>query len=178
MKPVMMFLVALAVASVTHGQSNPLSAELKAQYDNSKSTITKSAERMPEADYSFKPAEGNTRTFGQIIAHIADVQFALCSAAKGEQKRSTAEQTKTSKADITAALKESFDYCDSVYDSLTDASAIQMVKMFGRDQSRLGVLYFNLMHNNEMYGQVVAYYRAKNMVPPSTADRPARGGKK
>src|SRR5215469_2203318 len=130
MRLLIMPLAALVAASVMNGQTNPLSAELKAQYDSSKSTITKSADRMPDADYGFKPAEGNTRTFGQIVAHIADVQFALCAAAKGEQKRSDAEQTKKSKADITAALKESFDYCDSVYDSLTDAAAAQMVKMF------------------------------------------------
>jgi hypothetical protein len=63
--------------------------------------------------------------------------------------------------------------------SITDANAAQMVKMFGRDETKLGTLYFNIIHDNEMYGQIVTYYRARNMVPPSTADRPARaGGKK
>ncbi len=177
MKSTMMFLVALAGASAVYGQ-NPLSTELKQQYTASKGNIANSADRMPDADYSFKPAEGNTRTFGQIIGHIADVQLAICSAAKGEQKRGDAEKTKTSKADLVAALKESFDYCDSAYDSLTDTTATQMVKMFGRDQTKLGTLYFNVIHNNEMYGQIVAYYRAKGMVPPSTADRPNMGNKK
>ena len=36
----------------------------------------------------------------------------------------------------------------------------------------------NIIHDNEMYGQIVAYYRAKGMVPPTTADRPAMGKKK
>ena len=164
---------ALAAVSAIYAQ-NPLSSEMKAQYDSSKDAITKSAERMPDANYSFKPAEGNTRTFGQIIGHIADVQLALCGAAKGEQKHGDAENSKTSKTDLTAALKESFDYCDGAVNGLTDATAIQMVKVFGRDMSKLGTLYFNVIHNNEMYGQIVAYYRAKNMVPPSTSDRPAR----
>src|SRR5580700_2134632 len=70
-------LAALSAASVMYAQ-NPLTSELKAQYDQSKDVITKAAERMPEPNYSFKPAEGNTRTFGQIIGHTADVQFALC----------------------------------------------------------------------------------------------------
>src|SRR5580700_7374025 len=128
---------ALAAASAMYAQ-NPLSSEMKAQYDSSKDAITKSAERMPDANYSFKPAEGNTRTLAQIIGHIADVQLALCSAAKGDQRRGDAEKTKTSKADLVAALKESFDYCDGVYDSMTDAAATQMVKMFGRDETKLG----------------------------------------
>jgi len=176
MKTVTIF-AALAAASVMYAQ-NPLTSELKAQYTSAKDEITKSAERMPEADYSFKPAEGNTRTFGQIIGHIADANLAMCAAVKGEQKRGDAEHAKTSRADLVAALKESFDYCDGAVNSLTDADAAQTVKMFGRDQSKLGVLYANVIHDNEMYGQIVAYYRAKNMVPPSTADRPARGGKK
>jgi uncharacterized damage-inducible protein DinB len=167
----------LATASAVYAQ-NPLSDELKAQYNQSKDTITKAADRMPEANYSFKPAEGNTLTFGQIIGHIIDVQFAICGAAKGEQKQSDAQQTKTTKADLTAALKASFDYCDTAFNPLTDATATQTIKMFGRDQSRLGTLYFDVIHNTEMYGQIVVYYRAKNMVPPSTADRPARGGGK
>lgn len=178
MKSVTVFLVALGSALALCAQDNPLSAELKAQYNSSKANITKAADRMADADFGFKPAAGNTRTFAQIIGHIADVQLALCSAAKGEQKSGTAERTKTSKTDLVAALKESFDYCDEVYNALTDATAVQMTKMFGRDQSRLGTLYFNVIHNNEMYGQIVAYYRAKNMVPPSTADRPAPAGKK
>ncbi len=86
--------------------------------------------------------------------------------------------TKTTKADVVTALKASFDYCDGAYDGLTDATATEQIRMFGGMRSRLSALYFNLMHDNEMYGQVVVYYRAKGMVPPSTADRPAMGKKK
>ena len=176
MKSKMIMLGVFAGATALFGQ-NPLSSELKMQYAASKTTIMNSATRFGDADYGFKPAEGNTRTFGQLIGHIADVQLAICSAAKGEQKRGGAEKTKTTKADLVAALKESFDYCDTAYDVLTDASGAEMVKMFGGERSRFGALYFNLIHNSEMYGQIVVYYRAKNMVPPSTADRPAMGKK-
>jgi len=108
MKSTMMFLIAVAGASALYAQ-NPLSAELKQQYNGAKRDITNAADRMPDADYSFKPAAGNTRTFGQIIGHTADIQLAVCAGAKGEQKRGNAEQTKTSKADLVAALKESFE---------------------------------------------------------------------
>ena len=47
---------ALAAVSAMYAQ-NPLSSEMKAQYDSSKDVITKSAERMPDANYSFKPAD-------------------------------------------------------------------------------------------------------------------------
>ena len=177
MKISTLFIVTTLGASALWAQ-NPLSAELKQQYTSTKDILTKSADRMGEIDYSFRAAPGNTRTFGQIIGHIADVQMAICAAVKGEQKRGIAESSKSSRADLMAALKESFDYCDSAYDSLTDASAVQQIKIFGGERSRLSALYFNLIHDNEMYGQIVAYYRAKGMVPPTTADSPAMGKKK
>jgi DinB superfamily len=106
-----------------------------------------------------------------MIAHIADVQTMLCGAAKGEMKRGTAAG-KTSKADLSAALKASFDYCDPVYDSMTDAAGAQTVKVMGQNKTKLGVLFFNVTHDNEMYGQMVAYMRIKGIVPPSSEGRP------
>lgn len=106
----------------------------------------KAAERMPDGDYSFKP-EGEPRIFGQLLTHIAEVQLAPCGAAAAEQKRGDAG-SKTTKAAATPALKGSFDYCDPLYEGLTDASATQMIKLFGRDQTKLGTLYSNVIHEN------------------------------
>jgi uncharacterized damage-inducible protein DinB len=174
----MMFLAALAGAGL-YAQGNPFSTEVKANYNSIKTNLMKSADKVSEADYDFK-ATPDVRSYGQLIGHVADTQLAICGAAKGEQKRGDAGQ-KTSKADLVAALKESFDYCDPAYDALTDAEGAQTVKMFGRDRTKLGVLDFNVIHDNEMYGTMAVYMRLKGVVPPSTADRPAgqgKGGKK
>jgi len=161
---------ALLGAAALNAQ-NPLSTDTKNFYNGIKGTLTKAADQMADADYSFKasPAE---RTYGAIVGHIADVQMALCAHAKGEEKEGDAEKTKTAKADLVAALKASFDYCDGVYNSLTDADAATMVTMFGpRKATKLAVLNFNIAHDNEMYGQMVVYLRLKGMVPPSSQRR-------
>jgi uncharacterized damage-inducible protein DinB len=150
---------------------NPLSTDTKNFYTGTKNTITKAADEMPEADYSFK-ASSPERTYGAMIGHIADVQLALCGNAKGEQKMGDAEKTKTTKADLVAALKASFDYCDGVYSALTDADAATKVTMFGPNKAtKLAVLNFNIAHDNEMYGQLVVYLRIKGLVPPSSQPR-------
>src|SRR5437868_13461032 len=114
--------VALAAVSILNAQTaNTLSTEAKQAYTTVKNDILRSAEKMPEENYAFKPAP-RVRTFGQILGHLAEEQYLFCSRVKGEQKAVDVEKTKTSKADITAALKEPFDYCDSIYDSLTDAT--------------------------------------------------------
>ena len=167
------FMVAVVAALGSAGSlmaQNPFSADTKQSYTGIKNTLLKAADKMPEADYSFKTTD-KVRTYGEIIGHIADVQVMLCGIAKGEQKTGDAG-TKKSKADLVAALKASFDYCDAVYDSMTDVTGAAKVKMFGRDMTKLGVLNFNTAHDNEMYGTAVAYLRIKNIVPPSSEGRP------
>jgi hypothetical protein len=90
---------------------------------------------------------------------------------KGEAKKPETAG-KTSKADLTAALRASFDYCDGAYGSLTDATARQMVKIFGQPQTKLSALWGNLAHDGEMYGYMAVYLRLKGLVPPSSDRRP------
>jgi hypothetical protein len=130
---------------------------------------------MSEADYTFK-ATPQVRSFGEIVTHIAEVQAAICSAAAGEQKKF--DLSKTDKAGALAELKEVFDYCDPIYNGLTDQAAAETVKMFGRDRTKFGVLDFGVIHNNEMYGTMVVYLRLKGLVPPSSEGRGMEGGKK
>ncbi len=162
--------VMLGSLATLKAQTNPFSADAKQSYTGIKNTLLKAADKMPEENYSFRTTPA-VRTYGEIIGHIADTQLLLCGMAKGEQKAGNAG-TKTSKADLVAALKASFDYCDPIYNSMTDASGAAMVKMFGRDVSKLGVLNFNIAHDNEMYGTAVAYLRIKGIVPPSSEGRP------
>ena len=159
-----------ALAAAALCAQNPLSSDLKNSYTGIKGTITKAADEMPDADYAFK-ASPMERTYGEIVGHIAEVQMALCGNAQGEQKKSDAG-SKTSKAELVAALKASFDFCDAAYDGMTDADAAKMVTMFGpRKATKLAVLNFNIAHDNEMYGQMVVYLRLKGLVPPSSQRR-------
>lgn len=161
---------ALAGGAALDAQDNPFSADAKQGYTGIKNTLLRAADKMPAENYSFRTV-AEVRTYGEIITHIADIQFMLCGMAKGEPKQGKAPENKT-KAEASAYLKSSFDYCDGVYDSMTDAAGAMKVKMFGRDQTKLRVLNFNTEHDNEMYGTAVAYLRIKGIVPPSSERRP------
>jgi uncharacterized damage-inducible protein DinB len=149
-------------------QQNPLSAELKQNYEQRKSALLAEADRMPEADYAFKPTP-EVGAFGSRVAHVADAQTLICSAVQGGHKK-PATAGKTSKADLMAALQASFDYCDGAYNALTDATATQTVTVFGRPQTKLSALWGNLVHDDEMYGYMAVYLRLKGLTPP-TSDR-------
>jgi len=79
----------LASAVGLKAQSNPLSADAKGDYTSIKNILLKSADKMPEENYSFRTTP-QVRTYGEMIAHIADVQTILCATVKGEQKKGTA----------------------------------------------------------------------------------------
>ena len=122
---------------------------------------------MPEEGYGFKPTP-EVRSFGQLIGHIADDQYAYCSAVKGEDKSSEFERTAPPKAEMVAALKSAFAYCDGAYEALVDASATDKVKFRGRDVPKLAVFTLHAGHAWEHYGNVVVYMRLKGLVPPSS----------
>ena len=164
------FALAPALLAQTDGSKNALSGEIKQAYTTIKNNLIKAAESMPEENYSFKPSP-DIRTFGALVAHIADANTFYCSAMQGAMKRPNAG-SKTSKADIVAALKTAFsDECDSVYDSLTDAAANEMVKVRSNEMTKMGVAIRNLGHDNEEYGYLAVYLRMKGIVPPSSAGK-------
>jgi uncharacterized damage-inducible protein DinB len=159
-------------------QANPLSAWNRMAYGRVKDILLRTADKVPEENYSFKPTDA-VRSFGQVLGHVADAQYLFCSIALGETNPAPkTEQTKTSKADLIAALKDAFAYCDKAYDGMTDASATQMVKLFGGDTPKLDVLTVNNMHNMEHYGNLVTYMRLKNIVPPTSEPAPKPQAKK
>jgi len=166
---ILLCLVALAAFTQQKQTSgNPFSAINKHGYERTKGILLRSAEKMPEENYSFRPVD-TVRSYGQIIGHLADAQHLFCSAASGEKNPDlNIEKTKTTKADLIAALKAGFEYCDKVYDSMTDAAATETVKFFGNDVSKFALLSLNMGHNMEHYGNLVTYMRMKGIVPPTS----------
>jgi hypothetical protein len=104
----MMPAVTMVGGAALCAQRNPVSADVKADYETIRDYAIRSAEKMPEAGYGFKPSP-DVRTFGQTVARQAAY--------------AELEHTLTAKSDLLAALKKAFAYCDGAYDSLTDASA-------------------------------------------------------
>jgi DinB superfamily len=162
--------LALAGGAVLRAQDNPFSADTRQTYALIKDSLLKAADKMPAESYSFRTVS-EVRTFGEMIAHVADAQFLMCGVVKGERPAANA-RSKTLKPDLVTALKASFDYCDPVYESMTDAAGASRVRWARWDMSKLGLLNWNISHDNEMYGIIGAFLRIKGIVPPSSEGRP------
>jgi hypothetical protein len=174
---------AAAQAQAQGGQKTSLADGLRRSYNTLKMNLTASAEKFSEADYGYRPSP-EIRVYGAQIAHVANSQFNACSAAKGEpnpNQGQNLEQTKKTRDEIIKALADSFAYCDPVFASLTDQSALELVHQGQNEVARGSVLANLLTHGNEEYGILTVYIRTKGMVPPSTErgmrGRGGRGGR-
>lgn len=115
--------------------ANPIASSEKGFYMIVSGNVVAAAEKMPEEHYSFKPTS-DVRSFGQLIGHVADAQYMFCAIASGDTPSPKGiEKSKTSKADLVAALKEAVAYCNQTYSNMTDAQGSQMVKFWTCPQS-------------------------------------------
>lgn len=157
--------------------ASPISASQNKLYTLLSSVVIAAAEKMPEENYSFRPTP-DVRSFGQLVGHLADSQYFFCSSVAGESKPPGGfEKSKTSKADLVAALKDAVAYCSKTYASMTDAKGSEMMKMMNSDFARLTVLSANTAHDYEHYGNMATYMRLKGIVPP-TSEKTAGAGQK
>src|SRR5579862_5811998 len=169
MNRVTMLFVAAVSTCALHAQTTApvsLSADVKQAYNGIKGDIMKAAEKMPEAGYSFQPSK-EERNFGAWVAHVADLQVGWCSQFAGAARSGNAA-SKTSKADLLAALKESFEVCDPLYEGTTDSNVNDPTPTFRGPRPRAAALYLNIAHDNECYGSMAVYLRMQSQLPPST----------
>jgi uncharacterized damage-inducible protein DinB len=164
--------------------ADPVAKALKASFDTVSGYLAKSAEKMPEANYSFKPTP-EVRSFGEIVGHVANAQFSYCSRVKGEANPNQGNdfEKKTAKADLVKAINDSNAYCSAVYGSMTDAMLLEAPpagppppppaagakpRPPQPPMPRLRPLLGNITHDWEHYGNFVTYLRLKGLVPPSS----------
>ena len=148
--------------------ANPITQSEKGLYLFLSSAVVRAAEKMPEENYSFKPTP-EVRSFGQLVGHVADANYMFCAQASGEANpNKNIEKTKTSKADLVAAVKDAVAYCGKTFDGMTDATGSETVKFRSFNMAKLTILSLNTAHTDEHYGNMVTYLRLKGIVPPTS----------
>ena len=116
--------------------------------------IIKSADMVPADKYTYRPV-ATVRTFGELVAHVADSYVWYCNRAAGQnlQWSDAIEKGKTDKATVTQKLRESLAVCTAAYSNA---------------DSRVEALLNNITHTNLHYGNMVTYLRMMGLVPPTS----------
>jgi hypothetical protein len=155
--------IAQTPAAATPGPAG----EVLASYNRLKPNILKAAQKMPEADFQFKPTP-DIRTFARIVNHVTEAQFHTCTALNGTKFDPASVPSDTAdKATVIAGLTASFAECDKAYGALTDATIAEVLSVGPVKRSRIGLAWGNVSHDNEQYAELSTYLRLKGLVPPT-----------
>ena len=157
MRSVAWFHAASLVLSGTLAAQQPAPSDpgtqLRGVFEEVTELVVKSAELVPADKYGFQP-NATVRTFGQLVAHVADGNNYYCARAGGQKVEwsDAVEKTTTDKAAIMQKLKASIALCAAQH--ATSSTAPQLLSNYG--------------HLNLHYGNMVTYLRLMGMVPPSS----------
>ena len=149
------FQTAVALVRLADSQAAPgVFEELRGSFAAVSEAVTKSADMVPADKYTYRPV-ATIRTFGELVAHVADSYVWYCTRASGRNVEwsDVIEKGKTDKGTVTQKLRESLAVCTAAY---------------GNTSSNVGGLINNLGHTNLHYGNVITYLRMMGLVPPSS----------
>ena len=141
------------------------------------------AKAMPADKYNFAPSQAifqesqktdylspndkGVRTFGQMVAHVAQANYSFASAVGGMKPDVDAKAiaTLTDKDKLVAALQGSFDFAHKAIGTLTAANAFETVR---GEMTRASMAGFLVAHGFDHYGQMVEYLRMNGLIPPAS----------
>jgi hypothetical protein len=148
--------------------ANPVVWSANEIYARQAKYIIASAEEMPADKYSFRPTP-EQQPFSWIVSHLAQSNGGLCAIlSDGKAPDATKVAATATKAELQAALKASFDYCDTVMASLTDAKLGDTVTFFrGAKVPRARALIEITGDLMDHYSQMAGYLRLSGLLPPS-----------
>ena len=152
-----------------------LAGDIQADWTRTRTLITGIAEAMPEDKYNAKPTSAQ-QSFGERVMHIVQIDTGILQSLGGKTPAPAINMKATSKADILAALKQSFDYGDAVVKEFNDQQWVERVMpppFMGPSASRVRIVYFDMQHSEDIYGQLVVYLRLNGGVPPASRPRNA-----
>ena len=142
----------LVVGSAQSQSANDATAALRKSFGQVSGWVAQAADQVPADKYSYRPAP-TVRTFGQLVAHVADSYNYYCAQAAGKnvQWSDAIEKGATDKATVVQKLKQSLDTCNSAG---------------GAGQT--GAWIENVGHTNLHYGNMITYLRMLGLKPPSS----------
>jgi hypothetical protein len=160
--------------------ADPMAAAVGPSFTMIERSFVGLADAMPAEKYGFKPTTGefkSARTFGEQVKHVACANFAFFNEIEKVEPPADCAMggpsPARSRSELTAYLRESFDYAQGVLRKMTSANALEPAGgPYGGPSSRLGLTTLAVWHASDHYGQLVVYLRLSGIVPP--ASQPGR----
>jgi hypothetical protein len=153
--------------------TSPVSDAVRGGLARYSKNMTAAADAMPAEKFSFKPTADQI-TFGHLTVHIAESNFRFCSAVSGVATPTEEKLADTdAKEKLVAAVKASFQFCDSALAKVDDSHLADSIQLFpNRSFTRAGAMFILVGSWADHYASQALYLRLNGVLPP-TAQPPS-----
>jgi hypothetical protein len=176
----MLALAALMVPGVASAQDsamipNPITTLIKQQVVRYGQLQVAAAQAMPADKYVYQSTP-QTRTFGQLLLHVAQFNNNMCARISGMTAPDIKDVKDTDSKDaLVAAVKGSFDFCTTALNGLDDSTlGMSAGKMGPQNLSRGGAMVILGEDWFDHYGTMAIYLRMNGILPPSAQPAPGK----
>jgi len=175
-----LLLALLLVPMAARAQDMPagIRGELIASMMDAGGKIQELATAIPDAKYTWKPSK-DVRSAGQVFLHVVQANYMMPSFIGVKPTMSMDELTKLDSqtmepAKVRQMLKESYAWAQKAVTDTPDSELETQTDFFGQKMTKRSVLLVLASHSHEHLGQLIAYARSNNIVPPWTAREQAK----
>ena len=170
-------LTVIVFAGIQAGSAQEsIAKRLQSEWEGGRKQMMQIAGAMRAEKYQYR-ATPEVRSFGEIVAHVAGENITWMEMMAGVPNPGSFERYDhlKSRTEIIKALSDSYDYGAKVLSSINDQQALENAPFKDRQSPRWWTVMHAISHSKEHFGNLVTYLRLNNIVPPSTAEREARG---
>jgi hypothetical protein len=170
MKSIFAFLALCVLATPGFSQQikNPVSTVVKDVLARQHKNLVAAVEEMPADKFSFRPTPLQ-EPFGHLVLHITEANYLFCSKAGDVAAPKTEElQDTDSKDKLVAALKASFDFCETSLAKADDSKLGDTIEGFaGKQQPRAWAWIAAVANWSDHYAAAAMYLRLNGLLPPT-----------
>jgi uncharacterized damage-inducible protein DinB len=172
--PALLLLAASAVAQTAPAQTapsptkNPVSSALRDILPGRQKNTIAAVEAMPADKFNYKPS-ADQMTFGHLVAHMVEANYAVCSGAAAVTTPKVEEVKETDTKDkLVAALKASFDFCADALSKMDDSKLGEMIAGMGPQPLSRARFALGIASNwADHYAEAAMYLRLNGLTPPT-----------
>ena len=156
------------MVSLTYAQDKLAQSTIQAVLTGNQSQVIQLAEAFSEEQYDWRPSEG-VNSVGDALLHVAGGNYFLASKL-GFPPPADVDMMSlgkiTGKENIIAALKKSNSFVLEAILMVSNEELNEEVDFGFAKMNKLGGLLAIMEHNGEHKGQLIAYARSNDVVPP------------
>jgi len=172
--PALLLLAASAIGQTTTAQTapaqtkNPISSALRDILPGRQKNTIAAVEAMPADKFTYKPS-ADQMTFGHLVAHMVEANYAVCSGAAAVTAPKVEEVKETDTKDkLVVALKASFDFCADALSKMDDSKLGEMIAGMGPQPLSRARFALGIASNwADHYAEAAMYLRLNGILPPT-----------